>query len=139
MSKPPKPPRNHHYVPQLLLRRFAAADGTLWVYDLAKSETYPAQPKSGGFARDIYSRMGSDGSSDHAHVENLLAQRVDKPGDAAIGATAREGRPVHNGTSVERFPYLRRRAAPAHSRVFRPNEQAHGADGAGIIRANGEA
>jgi len=85
MAKPPKPPRNHHYVPQLLLRRFAAADGTLWVYDLAKSETYPAQPKSAGFARDLYSRMGSDGSSDHAHVESLLAQRVDKPSDAAIG------------------------------------------------------
>jgi len=29
--------------------------------------------------------MGSDGSSDHAHVESLLAQRVDKPSDAAIG------------------------------------------------------
>jgi hypothetical protein len=84
MAKPPKPPRNHHYVPQLLLRRFTAADGTLWVYDVVKSEIYPAQPKSAGFTRDLYSRMGSDGSPDHAHVENLLAQRVDKPSDAAI-------------------------------------------------------
>jgi hypothetical protein len=84
MAKPPKAPRNHHYVPQLLLRRFAAPDGTLWVYDLKRSEIYPAQSKSAGFVRDLYTRMGSDGKPDHAHIENLLAERVDKPGNAAI-------------------------------------------------------
>jgi|GEM_PF-6057154 len=84
MAKPPKAPRNHHYVPQLLLRRFAAPDGTVWVYDLEKSEIYPAQSKSAGFVRDLYTRMGPDGKPDHAHIENLLAERVDKPGNAAI-------------------------------------------------------
>jgi hypothetical protein len=84
MAKPPKAPRNHHYVPQLLLRRFAAPDGTLWVYDLEKSEIYPAQSKSAAFVRDLYTRMGLDGKPDHAHIENLLAERVDRPGNAAI-------------------------------------------------------
>jgi len=84
MAKPRKPPRNHHYIPQLLLRRFAAPDGTLWVYDLERSEIYPGQSKSAAFVRDLYSRMGPDGNPDHAHIENLLAERVDKPGNAAI-------------------------------------------------------
>jgi hypothetical protein len=84
MAKPTKSPRNHHYVPQLLLRRFAAADGTLWIYDLQKSKIYPGQPKSAGFVRDLYSRMGPDGNPDRAHIENLLAERIDQPGDNAI-------------------------------------------------------
>lgn len=84
MPKPPKAPRKHHYVPQLLLRRFAAWGGTLWIYDLERTEIYPAQSKSAGFVRDLYSRMGPDGNPDHAYIENLMAERVDKPGNAAI-------------------------------------------------------
>jgi hypothetical protein len=51
---------------------------------LEKTEIYPAQPKSAGFVRDLYSRIAPDGTSDHAIIENLTAERVDKPGNAAI-------------------------------------------------------
>jgi hypothetical protein len=97
MAKQPKPPRNHHYVPQLLLRRFTATDGTLWVYDLEKTEIYPAQPKSAAFIRDLYSRTGLDGNPDHAYIEHLTANRVDKPGDAAPD----ERGFVHDGSALE--------------------------------------
>ena len=84
MANGQNPPRDLHYVPQLLLRRFVGADGTLWVYDLEKEKVYPARPETAGFVRDLYSRTGADGAPDHAHVEKLLSERVDGPGDASI-------------------------------------------------------
>jgi hypothetical protein len=81
---PQKPPRKHHYVPQLLLRRFVGSEGKLWVYDLERGDVYPGRPETSGFTRDLYSRVGSNGMQDHATVEKLLSERIDGPGDAAI-------------------------------------------------------
>jgi len=79
-----KPPRKHHYLPQLLLRRFVGTDGRIWVYDLHNGQIYPGRPETAGFVRDLYSRTKADGTVDHSYIEQLLASRVDGPGDAAI-------------------------------------------------------
>jgi hypothetical protein len=84
MGSTKKPPRDHHYVPQLLLRRFVNADGKLWIYDLKQERMFPSNPTDAGFVKDLYSRKAQDGTVDHAHIEQLLSTRVEGPGDAAI-------------------------------------------------------
>jgi hypothetical protein len=39
-------PKVHHYVPQFYLRRFADADGRLWVWDRDRDRTFAAAPSS---------------------------------------------------------------------------------------------
>jgi len=84
MGSSKNPPRKHHYIPRLLLRRFTDDQGILWVYDLEKMQIHPGRPGTAAFERDLYSRTKADGSSDHERIEKLLAETADGPGNRAI-------------------------------------------------------
>lgn len=84
MARIQKPGRDHHYVPQLLLRRFTDAAGRLWIYDLEKGRIYPGNPRSAGFERDLYAMTARDGTTDYGLIEEQISKRIDGPGDQAI-------------------------------------------------------
>lgn len=90
VSKLQKPPRNHHYVPQLLLWRFTNAEGRLWIYDLEKGKIYPGNPQSAGFERDLYAITAKDGTTDFASIEDKISKSIDAPGDRAIRRILRQ-------------------------------------------------
>jgi hypothetical protein len=79
-------PRLQHYVPQLLLRRFAGKDGKVWGYDAQTKKMFYAAPK--GLAAEGYF-YGSD--ERHATpaslaIENWLSKVIEAPGAGAITA-----------------------------------------------------
>lgn len=84
MAEQHNPSRRHHYVPRLLLRRFADPGGTLWVYDLVNGRIFSSHPSSAGVKKQLYSRRLEGGVVDHISVERFLAENVEGPGDAAI-------------------------------------------------------
>jgi hypothetical protein len=47
-------PRNHHYVPQMFLKRFAREDGKLMVFDGETRRNFPANPRDVACERDLY-------------------------------------------------------------------------------------
>jgi uncharacterized protein DUF4238 len=47
-------PKLHHYVPQFYLRRFADADGQLWVWDRDHDRIFASGPRSVAAERDFY-------------------------------------------------------------------------------------
>jgi hypothetical protein len=47
-------PRRHHYVPQFHQRRFAAADGRLWIWDKIADRVFPSAPGSIAVETDFY-------------------------------------------------------------------------------------
>ena len=58
-------PRRHHYVPQFYQRRFAGADGRLWVWDKAADRVFQTTPGSIAVESDFYrlhefERLGRD-------------------------------------------------------------------------------
>ena len=68
MSKPPSPPRRHHFIPQMMLRHFAAADGQLWFWrrDFAEGEVRKASTQNLFVEKDLYTLIEKDGAKDVA-------------------------------------------------------------------------
>jgi hypothetical protein len=69
-------PWRHHYVPQLLLKRFAQADGMLWAYDSKNNKTFCAPPKDMAVEGNFYG---------NADIERWLAKQIDGPVGEALG------------------------------------------------------
>lgn len=68
MSKPPSPPKRHHFIPQMMLRHFAAADGQLWFWrrDFAEGEVRKASTQNLFVEKDLYTLIEKDGAKDVA-------------------------------------------------------------------------
>lgn len=77
-------PRNHHYVPRLLLANFADSAGRLWIYDLSLGTYRPGKPTSAAFERDLYAITKNGGERDFASVEKALAQQIESPAAKSI-------------------------------------------------------
>jgi hypothetical protein len=58
----PRLSRRHHYLPQCYLRRFAANDGFLRVFDREQKEFRKQTPQATAFQKDFYTVLRSDGS-----------------------------------------------------------------------------
>lgn len=63
--------RNHHYVPQMLLRRFANASGRLHVFDGKERKSFEASPKDVATIRDFYQ---IDSRADPLLIESDLSK-----------------------------------------------------------------
>ena len=61
-----KPPKRHHYVPQMLLKRFADAEGRIAFYDKSrpKAGVQMTTPKNLLVQQHLYSKRNRDGSID---------------------------------------------------------------------------
>src|ERR1700677_1668833 len=77
-------PRRHHYVPRLLLKRFADSSGNLWTYDTELKKFWQNSPASAAFEKNFYSLGMNSPAPDHSKIENFLAEFVDAPGDSSI-------------------------------------------------------
>lgn len=82
---PKNVPRNHHYVPQLLLRNFTDADGKIWIYDTERGACRRGNPTSAGFERDLYALKSKSEQPNYGALEKFLAVNIDGPGADAIG------------------------------------------------------
>lgn len=56
----------------------------MWTYDFQEGKIYPADTKSAGFERDLYSGISPGGETNHTFFGQILAERVDGPGNTAI-------------------------------------------------------
>jgi hypothetical protein len=66
-------PRNHHYVSQVLSRKFLDNTGKLYLYDKTKKEFKTVDSTQYLFSqRDLNSALKEDGTLDHSSVENTL-------------------------------------------------------------------
>jgi hypothetical protein len=93
----PPDPKHHHYVPEMLQKRFVDADGWLHVYNRnhAPSGLYKGRPSSIFHQRHLYSEMLEDGTKDPSlerrlsRLEHLANGVIEK-----VVASARQGRPA---------------------------------------------
>jgi hypothetical protein len=69
---------------EFLLRNFADANGTLWIYDSLLGKSRDGNTRSAGFERDLYALTLRDRGRDYAHLEKALADRIDAPGAEAL-------------------------------------------------------
>jgi len=83
-------PRLQHYVPQLLLRRFVGADGTLWAYDTKNRKVFASQPKKLAAEGYFYGGTTTHATQQSTNVEQWLAAAIDGPGAAAIEGIVQE-------------------------------------------------
>jgi len=69
-----KPPKRHHFIPQMMLRHFTDVDGRLWFWrrDFAKGDVRKTGTGQLFFENDLYTRFLADGSKDVA-LENFFA------------------------------------------------------------------
>ncbi len=79
---------NHHYVPESYLRRWAGADGRLFVYRLLVSHPIvrtwePKTPRGVARHRHLYTRAAAGSESDE--IERWLDREFEAPASAAIG------------------------------------------------------
>src|SRR5574337_262955 len=66
-------PRNHHYVSQVLSRKFFDGNGKLYLYDKIKDEFKTVSSAKHLFSqRDLNSIRSEDGKIDHSSVEDTL-------------------------------------------------------------------
>ena len=74
MTAKPNPPRRHHFIPQMMLRHFADADGQLWFWrrDFAKGKVRTNATRNLFVVRDLYTLIHPDGTEDIA-LENFFA------------------------------------------------------------------
>ena len=78
------PPRLQHYVPQLLLRQFAGADGKLWAYDVENRRMFASNPKGLASEGFFYGGTGKHATRGSTAIESWLAQEIERPGADAI-------------------------------------------------------
>lgn len=80
-------PKNHHFVPQLLLKGFTDDAGKLWVYDTELQRKWVvADTKSAGAENDFHTVSLKEGVKDRSSIENWVTKYIDTPGYAAIQA-----------------------------------------------------
>lgn len=85
---PPKinPPKRHHYVPQMILRHFAAEDSRLWFWrrEFDAGDVRRAPPQNLFVENDLYAFLHPGGAKDvglelfFAHLEGAGAKFIDK-------------------------------------------------------------
>jgi len=71
-----KPARNHHFVPQCLLKHFADESGMLWEYDTELGKTEHKNKRDVAVIRDFYATGEDGGEIDYETLEGVL-QRVE--------------------------------------------------------------
>ncbi len=98
-------PKNHHFVPQWLLRRFTTADGALYVYDTEKQRKWGvANTESAGSENDFHTIKLKGGVKDRSTIENWITEHVDTPGaDSTAGLLNRESLTHRRALSFMRF------------------------------------
>lgn len=80
--------KRHHYVPQLLLKRFCV-DGLQWVFDRETDTLRQQQPKDTAVEKHLYSRPTADGKPDTSleeflsYIESKAAGPLEKLGRRA--------------------------------------------------------
>ena len=77
-------PRLQHYVPQLLLRRFAGVDGRLWAYDTEKRKMFCAGPKCLAAEGYFYGDTTKHATQNSTAIERWLAEQIEGPGAEAL-------------------------------------------------------
>lgn len=79
MSKPPKPTRKQHYVPQFYLRHFADGSGRLWACRRGSDKTFSTRIENVCCERDLHEVRFSEGKAPSGYympnyVENHLSK-----------------------------------------------------------------
>lgn len=97
-------PKKHHYVPQMLLRRFADADGKLWYFDkrIPGKTVRSATPDKIFYQKHLYSILERDGTK-NTSLESAFS-RIEGASNAIIQkicVAARVGKPPQL-THIER-------------------------------------
>lgn len=73
-------PRNHHYVSQVLSRKFFNSNGNAYLFDKAKNKFETVNSTRFLFSeRDLNSRIIEDGNIEHSSVESLLNRYFENP------------------------------------------------------------
>jgi Protein of unknown function (DUF4238) len=105
-GKPPLPnqPRNHHYVPQFYMRRFASPDGMLWVYDRAWKTFRRKSPKAICFETDLYTMTAYNGRPADASIESSYLAGIDEMGATILRMEFDQQRKF-NGSAVRAFSF----------------------------------
>ena len=88
-------PKNHHYIPQMLLKRFTNHEGKLYVYDKSHRDKgiQKKDPKKTFVRRHFYTQVEDDGTRD-ASVETEFLSRLENdvsPVIEKIVSAARRG------------------------------------------------
>ena len=90
-------PKNHHFIPQMLLKRFTSQEGKLYVYDKCHPEKgiQKKDPKKTFVRRHLYTQVEEDGTRDvSVETEFLAALENDaSPVIEKIVCAARQGQP----------------------------------------------
>ncbi|UES46523.1 DUF4238 domain-containing protein [Roseibium aggregatum] len=118
-------PKHHHYVPQMLLRRFTDEDGKLHVFDKRRAENgvFCTNPKNVFQERDLNTLENRDGSKDYtleqdySELESLVTPIVDKLIDFALGNGALRLSSDERATWDEFFSRQYSRAPDAYNRL----------------------
>lgn len=76
------PPRKHHFIPQFWIKRFAADDGKIWVYDRNDGSIKPRSPKAVMQLFNLYTLEPS--GVDDTTLESIELDRIDREGNAAF-------------------------------------------------------
>lgn len=68
VTQPTNRPKRHHFIPQMMLRHFADADGRLWYWQrsLAEGDVRKASTKDLFVQKELYTFVTSDGTKDVA-------------------------------------------------------------------------
>lgn len=87
-------PRNHHFVPEFFIRRWADAEDRVWAYRYPykdKLEIKQLPPSAIGFERDLYA-MSEGSPGDRQRIERETTQRIDSDGATALSALLESGK-----------------------------------------------
>lgn len=76
-------PKNHHYIPQMLLRNFCDDKGVLWVGDKERRKCYRTTPKNVFVERNLYSHHDYSRRTDSYEYEQALS-RIESNAKPAI-------------------------------------------------------
>jgi hypothetical protein len=82
-KKAPNPARNHHYLPQCLLKHFADDNGMLWEYDTETSAVEQRHIKDAGYERDLYT-IAPDGENPDFQSIEIEMGKIENAGARAI-------------------------------------------------------
>lgn len=74
---PNKPPRRHHYLPQLYQRAFADTNGRVRVLDIDKGRDYVTSPVNAFVQGDYYTVASVDAEVDHGLIESGIYSRAE--------------------------------------------------------------
>lgn len=86
-----KSPRLQHYVPQLLLRRFAGLDGKLWAYDTEGRKAFSAKPTGLAAEGYFYGGTTTHATKQSNEIEHWLSVAIEGPGAAALEIIQKKG------------------------------------------------